>query len=126
MNPDLARVADSKYVLLTTFRKDGTPVATPLWAALDGDTLLMSTVTDSYKVKRIRRNPSVTVAACDARGNPKGEPVLAVAGILDGPAADHAREVVARRYGILGWIITKASLLRRGKTGTIGLAITSV
>ena len=125
VNSDFKRVSEAKYVLLTTFRKDGTPVATPLWAAPDGDKLLMWTVTDSYKVKRIRRNPSVTVAACDARGNPKGEPVAAVAEILDGPGTDHARDAIARRYGILGWITMKGSLLRRGKTGTIRLAITA-
>lgn len=125
MNADFKRVAESKYVLLTTFRKDGTPVATPLWAAADGDTLLMWTVTDSYKVKRIRKNPAVTVAACDARGNPKGEPVAAKAEILDAAGTDHARDAIARRYGIIGWLTMKGSLLRRGKTGTIGIAITA-
>ncbi len=108
MNSDFKRVSEAKYVLLTTFRKDGTPVATPLWAAPDGDKLLMWTVTDSYKVKRIKRNPSVTVAACDARGNPKGEPVAAVAEILDAPGTDHARDAIARRLRILGWITMKA------------------
>lgn len=123
MTPDFERVTESKYVLLTTFRKDGTPVATPLWAALDGERLLVWTVTDSYKVKRIKRNPSVTVAVCDARGNPKGEPVTAKAEILDGPGTDRARDAIARRYGIIGWLAMKGSLLRRGKTGTVGIAI---
>jgi PPOX class probable F420-dependent enzyme len=119
------RVSSAKYVLLTTFRKDGTPVATPLWAAADGDRLLMWTVTDSYKVKRIRRNPEVTVAACDARGKPKGPEVPARAVILDAADTDHTRDVIARKYGILGWLTMKGSLLRRGKTGTIGLAVTA-
>ncbi|PVX65452.1 UNVERIFIED_ORG: hypothetical protein FNL38_105407 [Nocardia globerula] len=123
VTPDFKRVTESKYVLLTTFRKDGTPVATPLWAALDGERLLVWTVTDSYKVKRIRRNPSVTVVVCDARGNPKGDPVAAKAEILDGPGTDHARDAIARRYGIIGWLTMKGSLLRRGKTGTVGIAI---
>ncbi|MGC0364124.1 PPOX class probable F420-dependent enzyme [Rhodococcus sp. 27YEA15] len=125
MNSDFQRVTESKYVLLTTFRKDGTPVATPLWAAVDGGKLLMWTVTDSYKVKRIRKNTSVTVAACDARGNPKGEPVDATAELLDGPGTEHARAAIARRYGIIGWITMKGSLIRRGKTGTIGIAISA-
>lgn len=123
VTPDFKRVTESKYVLLTTFRKDGTPVATPLWAAVDGERLLVWTVTDSYKVKRIRRNPSVTVAVCDARGNPKGEPVAAKAEILDGAGTDYARGAIARRYGIIGWLTMKGSLLRRGKTGTVGIAI---
>lgn len=124
MSTDFDQVASAKYVLLTTFRKDGSPVATPLWAATDGGRLLMWTVTDSYKVKRIRRDQRVTVAECDVRGKPKGEPVEARAEILGEGATDRARDVIARKYGILGWITVKGSVLRRGKTGTVGLAIT--
>ncbi|CRK51106.1 conserved hypothetical protein [Rhodococcus sp. RD6.2] len=125
MGASFGDVAAAKYVLLTTFRKDGTPVSTPLWAALDGDRLLMWTVTDSWKVKRIRRNPRVTVAACDVRGNPKGPAVEATAEILDVAGTDLARDAIAKRYGLLGWIIMKGSLLRRGRSGTIGLAVTA-
>ncbi|NLG55489.1 MAG: PPOX class F420-dependent oxidoreductase [Rhodococcus sp.] len=117
-------VLRAKYVLLTTFRKDGSPVPTPLWAAAEGDRLLMWTVTDSYKVKRIRRNPDVTVAVCDARGNPKGDPIPARAEILDDAGTDRERSAIASKYGIVGWFVMKGSLLRRGNHGTIGLAIT--
>jgi len=41
-------IADGKYVSLTTFKKDGTPVATPLWGARDGDRLLVWTTADSW------------------------------------------------------------------------------
>lgn len=125
MGASFGDVAAAKYVLLTTFRQDGTPVSTPLWAALDGDRLLMWTVTDSWKVKRIRRNPRVTVAACDVRGNPKGPAVEATAEILDVAGTDRARDAIAKRYGLLGWITMKGSLIRRGRTGTIGLAVTA-
>ncbi|MFD4293223.1 PPOX class F420-dependent oxidoreductase [Rhodococcus sp. NPDC058505] len=125
MSASFGDVAAAKYVLLTTFRNDGTPVPTPLWAAADGDRLLMWTVTESWKVKRIRRNPRVTVAACDARGNPKGAAVEASAEILDLSGSDHARDAIAKRYGILGWLTMKGSLLRRGRTGTVGLAVTA-
>lgn len=124
MSPTLTEIGAAKYVLLTTFRKDGSAVPTPLWAALDGDRLLMWTVTDSHKVKRIRRTPRVTIAACDVRGNQKGEAVEANAVVLDDAGTDHARDVITRKYGILGWITMKGSLIRRGRTGTIGLAIT--
>lgn len=125
MSPTLSEIGAAKYVLLTTYRKDGSAVATALWAAPDGDRLLLWTVTDSYKVKRIRRNPKVTVGACDVRGNPKGEPVEATAVVLDDAGTEHAREVIARRYGLLGWLTVKGSLLRRGRSGTVGLAITT-
>lgn len=116
---------DAKYVQLTTFRKDGTPVASPLWAAYDGESLVMWTEADSWKVKRIRRDPHVVVQACDARGKKlRGQPVDGTATILDAAGTDHARSVISKKYGIVGWVLVKASLIRRGKDGTIGIAIT--
>jgi hypothetical protein len=51
-----------KYLSLTSFKRDGTGVATPVWFVADGERLLISTDAQSFKVKRIRRNPRVTVA----------------------------------------------------------------
>jgi PPOX class probable F420-dependent enzyme len=126
MTTPFGQAGTAQYVQLTTFRKDGTPVSSPLWAALDGDKLLMWTVTDSWKVKRLRRNPAVVVQACDVRGKKTyGDPVSGTAQILDTPGSDHARDVVQKKYGLLGWVTVKGSLLRRGKKGTVGLAITA-
>ena len=126
MTTPFGQAGTAQYVQLTTFRKDGTPVSSPLWAALDGDKLLMWTVTDSWKVKRLRRNPAVVIQACDVRGKQTyGDPVSGTAQILDTPGSDHARDVVQKKYGLLGWFTVKGSLLRRGKKGTVGLAITA-
>ena len=126
MTTPFGQAGTAKYVQLTTFRKEGTPVSSPLWAALDGDKLLMWTVTDSWKVKRLRCNPAVVVQACDVRGKQTyGDPVSGTAQILDTPGSDHARDVVQKKYGLLGWVTVKGSLLRRGKKGTVGLAITA-
>lgn len=125
MTATLSEIGAAKYVLLTTFKKDGSGVPTPLWAAMDGDRMLMWTVTDSWKVKRIRNKSRVTVGACDVRGNPKGPQIDATAVVLDDAGTDHARDVIARKYGILGWIAIKGSLIRRGRAGTIGLAVTA-
>ncbi|AYJ49749.1 PPOX class F420-dependent oxidoreductase [Rhodococcus sp. P1Y] len=116
-------IADGKYVSLTTFKKDGTPVATPLWGARDGDTLLVWTTTESWKVKRIRRNSAVTVAPCTARGKVEGDAVDAVATILDSAGTEKARSAISSKYGILGWLTVTGSSLRRGKSGTIGISI---
>ena len=67
---------------LTTFRRDGSPVATPVSFVADDGHLLVETDRDSYKVQRIRRNDNVTVAACNARGRVLGEPVAAHAAVL--------------------------------------------
>lgn len=117
-------IAQEKYILLTTYKKDGTAVPTPLWGASEGDCLLMWTVADSWKVKRIRRNPKVEIAACDMRGKPNGPAVSAVAEILDAAGSERARAAVASKYGILGWLTVKGSVLRRGKSGSVGLSIT--
>ncbi|MCS3781346.1 PPOX class F420-dependent oxidoreductase [Tsukamurella ocularis] len=117
----VADVADAKYVLLTTFRKDGTPVATPIWAVRDGADLVVWTVADSWKVKRLRRNPSVLVQACDARGKKTTGPEVAGTGeVIDG---GEAGSKIAKKYGVLGWLTVAGSKLRRGAGGTVGIRV---
>lgn len=58
-----------RYISLTTYRKNGTGVATPVWYAVEGSELYAWTRTDSWKVKRLRNDPRVEVAVCDLRGN---------------------------------------------------------
>jgi PPOX class probable F420-dependent enzyme len=66
-------LGDPRYINLRSFKRDGSGVDTPVWcAALDGK-LLIFTLGDSFKVKRIRRNPRVQVAKCDVRGKLLGE-----------------------------------------------------
>ena len=120
--PTFADLAAAKYVLLTTYRADGRPVGTPVWAAPDGNRLLVWTVADAYKVRRLRRDPRLTLALCDARGNPKSAAVPGTGEVLDADGSAHARSVIARTYGLLGRLIVGASVLRRGRTGTVGLA----
>lgn len=79
---------------------------------------------DSWKVKRIRNRADVLVGPCDVRGNPTGESVPATAEILDRPATDAYRKLLARKYGVFGRITMLGSRLRRGKTGTVGIRIT--
>ncbi|MDJ0395002.1 PPOX class F420-dependent oxidoreductase [Rhodococcus sp. G-MC3] len=118
-----SEIADGKYVSLTTFKKDGTPVATPLWGARDGDRLLVWTTADSWKVKRIKRNAQVTIAPCSARGKVEGDAVEATAEILDAAGTEKARSFISSKYGIIGWLTVKGSSLRRGKTGTVGISV---
>ncbi len=124
MTSTVADVADAKYVLLTTFRKDGTPVATPLWAVRDGADLVVWTVADSWKVKRLRRNPSVLVQACDVRGRTTTGPAVAgTAELVDGPGA---AAKIAKKYGVLGWLTVTGSRLRRGADGTVGIRVRGI
>ena len=61
-----------RYINLETFRKDGTGVKTPVWAAALDGRLVVFTDGTSYKVKRLRANPAIKAAACDVRGNVRG------------------------------------------------------
>jgi PPOX class probable F420-dependent enzyme len=113
-----------KYVSLTTFRKDGTPVPTPVWFAHDGDDLVIWTEARAGKVKRVRRSGAVTVASCDIRGRAQGPAVFATAAICDDDESEQVRTLIKKKYGVLGRVTMGLSALRRGKTGTVGLRIT--
>ncbi|MFY1675808.1 MULTISPECIES: PPOX class F420-dependent oxidoreductase [unclassified Streptomyces] len=119
-----ARLGAGKYLLLTTYRKNGTPVATPVWVVTDGDALGVWTVADSWKVKRIRNRADVSVGPCDLRGNPTGESVPGIAEICDAEGGARVRRLVARKYGVVGRLTLIGSRLRRGREGTVGLRIT--
>ena len=58
---------------------------------------------DSWKVRRIRNTPRVTLAICDPRGKPKSDSIEAVARVLDKSEAMAVQRAVNKRYGILGW-----------------------
>lgn len=123
MATEVDRLAAGKYVLVTTFKRDGTPVPTPVWVARDGEELIVWTARKTGKVKRIRNNGGVEVAACDFRGRPSGPSVKGEARLLDGELADRARKLIKRKFGVLGWLTVTGSILRRGRDGTVGIAI---
>lgn len=125
MDNPFGAVGTANYVLLTSFRKNGTPVGTPLWAALDDGKLYVWTVTDSWKVKRIRRNPAVTLQPCSVSGTPRGAVVKGTARILDDAGSDRVRRMIKRKYSIQGRLVVVGSQLRRGRKGTIGIEITA-
>ena len=111
------------HVSLTTFRNDGRAVATPVWFARDGDSLVVWTEAGAGKVKRIRRNGDVTVATCTMRGRITGAAVPAHAVICDADESQQIRRIIAKRYNVVGWLTIRMSEWRRGKTGTVGLRI---
>lgn len=114
----------AKYLLVTTFRRDGREVATPVWKVRDGDALGVWTGADSGKVKRIRNRPDVLLAPCDMRGRPLGEQVPGRAEILGIEDNRRYQRKIARTYWLAGpWTIL-ASRLRRGLRGTVAVRIT--
>jgi PPOX class probable F420-dependent enzyme len=91
-------IRGESYISLGTFRKSGAKVATPVWFGEDGDKLYVMTRSDMGKIKRIRNNARVTVAASSMRGKVTGPEVNAVARILPPEEHTHARQTVNRKY----------------------------
>ncbi|MFJ6480128.1 PPOX class F420-dependent oxidoreductase [Streptomyces sp. NPDC091682] len=123
---DLEELGRARYVSLTTFRKDGTPVATPVWAVADGGELYVWTRSDSWKVKRIRNNGRVTVTACDMRGRvEEGARVREGEARLLGEAGlRRVRKLMSRKYTWQFWVVdVPAALARRGKRPHTAIAV---
>jgi len=118
-----ADVAKSQYILLTTFTKDGRPKPTAIWAAPQGEALVVITQETSWKVKRIRNTPRVTIAACDIRGNPKGEAVEATATILDKSANGATYDAIGKRYGLAGKTFNFFSKRRGGEKNNVSIEL---
>lgn len=125
MGAELERLAKERTVVVTTFRKSGTPVPTPVWVAShDGELVLWSERT-AGKIKRIRNNGKVEVQASDFRGQHlHGAKLTGTARILDDAGSDAVRSAIARKYGIIGQVTMFFSRLRGGNRRTVGVAIT--
>ena len=89
---------NAPYLLLTTFRKTGEPVATPVWFAQEGDHLYVVSDASAGKLKRLRHTARVTVAPCTFGGQVTGETIEASARILSDTDAPHASRVMNRKY----------------------------
>jgi uncharacterized protein len=92
-------LAGGRYVRLSTFRKSGAAVPTPVWFARLGENLYVVTGRNTGKAKRIRNNPGVTLAPSDFRGLPKGRDLRAVAGVTDEQRGGPADRALRSKYG---------------------------
>jgi PPOX class probable F420-dependent enzyme len=90
----------ARYALLRSFRRDGTPVDTPIWFGLDGDALVFRTKVGP-KTRRLTTRRDVELTACDHRGRvrPGAKTVAGRATILSGDDAERANRVLHQRYG---------------------------
>ncbi len=91
-------IQGQKYISLTTFRKTGAGVATPVWFGEDNGKLYVMTRSDMGKTKRVRNNPQVRVAPCTIRGIVTGPEIDAKARILPTEEHTRAREAINRKY----------------------------
>lgn len=87
------------FMNLTTYRKSGVAVVTPVWFAQKADKIYVFTGGESGKVKRIRNNGKVEVGPCDRSGKPLGEVQSAVARLLAPAEHKSADEIITQKYG---------------------------
>jgi PPOX class probable F420-dependent enzyme len=96
---DLSALEGHKYALLVTFKRDGTPVPTPIWFGLADNKMYVRTESDTAKVARIKNDPHVRVGPCSDRGKPKGPLTEGRARIVPPEERDQAEAAIAANYG---------------------------
>ncbi|MFB7292295.1 PPOX class F420-dependent oxidoreductase [Actinacidiphila glaucinigra] len=122
----LHRVGQGKYASLTTFRRDGRAVATPVGCVVHEGVLYALTPPDSGKIKRIRNDPRVTVAPCRMNGSVPGDaPVTpGTARLLDALETSQVRELMRRRFLMYRLVLLADRMLRRERP-LAGIAVTA-
>jgi uncharacterized protein len=113
MTPGLQAMGRRRYVSLTTFRRTGARVATPVWIAPVGDALVVMTEGTTGKAKRLRNDPRVELRECTARGDvAPGAPVVrARAEVIDDPS--EVERLLAGHLRKYGWQFRGFRLLQR-------------
>ena len=118
MSNKLNQFDGRRYVSLETYRRNGTPVRTPVWFVEHNGELKFYTMAASGKVTRLRRDPRVRVAPCDSRGNVKGGWVEGTTRSLEGEEARQVQAMLNRKYGWQRGLINLLVRLRhRPRTG---------
>jgi PPOX class probable F420-dependent enzyme len=96
----MAPQISGKYLSVTSFKHDGTAVATPMWFVADDGRLLVETDAGSGKAKRIRHNPAVKIAPCTASGKLRGNPISARAEFLPEDERGQVEALIAHKYRV--------------------------
>jgi hypothetical protein len=111
---DLHALRRSKITLLTTYKRDGTAVSTPVSVVVDGDVAYIRTYSHTGKAKRLRRNNTVLAAPATFRGKPLGPAIRCTADLLHGDAAARASRRISRHSPFLeGLMVPLTARLRK-------------
>ena len=102
---DLAELNKARFVSLTTFRKTGIGVSTPVWIARDGDDLVVTTPVGSGKLKRLRNNPLVELRPCSRMGKVADNAPVITAAASEEEETPAALDRIKRKYGFEYYLI---------------------
>jgi len=112
MSAERDAVLTAQYVALTTYRRDGTPVTTPVWAAAEGESLYLFTNASAGKVKRLRNSSRAAVAPCTASGKVTGAQLPAEAFNLASDQMPKVWGLLIKKYGIAARLFATYDRLR--------------
>ncbi len=100
MGNQLEQFLDQKYINLETYKKDGTPVRTPVWFVIDNDLIYIITRDSTGKVKRLKNNQDVRIVPCSFKGEPKNEWIEGKVEKIVGETADKVIKLRKKKYGM--------------------------
>ena len=100
MGNQLEQLLDQKYINLETYKKDGTPIRTPVWFVIDNDLVYVITRDSTGKVKRLRNNQDVRIVLCSFKGEPKSEWIKGKAENITGDEANKIIKLRKKKYGM--------------------------
>lgn len=101
MNPELKQFKNQAYLNMETYRKNGEGVKTPVWFVLHEGTIYVRTGSDSWKVKRLRNDPRVSIVPSDGRGKPLDDWIMARGDLIEDTAkAEEVNDLFNRKYGM--------------------------
>ena len=106
---DLNDFIDVEYINLITYKKDKTPVTTPVWVADYSDSLVVTTSLNAGKVKRVRNNGKATIYITNQNGSKKlSESLDLQASLIEEPSLKkEAADVIRKKYGLMAKMIMK-------------------
>ena len=111
---------DQQYCLLTTFKRNGDGVPTPMWFVIKDEAVYMTTRGHSWKVKRLRVNPAVTIGPCTSSGRPTGKLLPAVGSVVeDEQRVEASVKALNKKYGMKKKLIDFGLRFAKDKTEAI-------
>ena len=107
--------AKSTYVNFTTFRKNGSAATTPVWIAGDDGRAYLWTNADSWKVKRLDRDPRCEMTPCTMNGKKNlGDTVGGTARRIDAGELPKVKTIFRKKYGVQYWLFEFLGRVRPG------------